>query len=76
MEVSFEGAGHFVPADKPREILQILANFLAHQANYSHPASHVSVAPSPPLHPNGGSPRAWISSHVLVSVSLLLLIRL
>ncbi|CAD6185442.1 unnamed protein product [Caenorhabditis auriculariae] len=44
-QITVKGSGHFVPADRPAQALQMLINFVSNQQNFSVPAN-VDVTPS------------------------------
>lgn len=43
--INLKGAGHFVPTDRPGPALQMMANFLLKQSNYSSTAG-IDVTPT------------------------------
>lgn len=45
---AFQGAGHFVPTDRPAQALQMITNFLKNSANYSTPVEF-DLTPKPLL---------------------------
>uniref|UniRef100_A0A8R1DZS5 Carboxypeptidase n=1 Tax=Caenorhabditis japonica TaxID=281687 RepID=A0A8R1DZS5_CAEJA len=48
VQLTVKGSGHFVPADRPAQALQMLTNFLSNQKNYSVSAN-IDVTPKPLL---------------------------